>query len=338
MRNIALLTTLLSLLGRSSGFATELCSHDEVVGSIKNNIRCEMMIVEDLLDRNIMNRVNLSSNDAGLELLRSLEPTLILNTAANLMECAALAVTCLSPGFWMKIPQAFGIDVRNMIPHNTMGLNSDRKDEEGFLIEFDKGNDCIRNFESIAKEYGREEERCLNRTIQLIDTAEDADMTQFEAGVPDDVCGQIEKDVKCAVNIKVSCLSDRENTGLKEISYQIRDHVLDVEDEATAQAKYLFGTAPENAFPPDFMNIFDFFARIITCGLGSSTSTNKDYTYEKSFDSLMAITNKADGEPETGTQGSRDTTMINSACLAHMETIMMIGFTVLTISISAIDQ
>merc|ERR1711997_592176 len=215
MRKLAELTTLLSLLGRSSGFATELCSHNEVVDSIKNNIRCEMMIVEDLLDRNIINGVNLSSNDAGLELLRTLEPTLILNTAANLLECAALAVTCLSPGFWMKIPQAFGINVRSMISQNTMGQNFDRKNEEGFLIEFDKGNDCIHNFGSIANESEREEERCLDRTIQFIDTAEDADMTQFEAGVPDDVCSQIEKDVKCAVSIKVSCLSDRENTEMR---------------------------------------------------------------------------------------------------------------------------
>ena len=335
MRKLAELTTLLSLLGRSFGFATELCSHDEVVDSIKNNIRCEMMIVEDLLDRNIINGVNLSSNDAGLELLRTLEPTLILNTAANLLECAALAVTCLSPGFWMKIPQAFGINVRSMISQNTMGQNFDRKDEEGFLVEFDKGNDCIHNFGSIANEYEREEERCLNRTIQFIDTAEDADMTQFEAGVPDDVCSQIEKDVKCAVSIKVSCLSDRENTEMRKFFYQIRDHVLDIEEEATVQAKYLLGTAPENAFPPEFMNIFDFFARIITCGLGSSTSTNKDYTYVKSFDSLMAITNKAHEEPETGTQGSRDTTMINSARKAHVET-MKIGLTALTILISAI--
>merc|ERR1719427_1911394 len=68
------------------------------------------MIVQDLLESNIMNRVNLSrgNSDPALELIRTIEPSLLLKTGAKFFECAAVAVTCLSPGFWQKIPKKTG--------------------------------------------------------------------------------------------------------------------------------------------------------------------------------------------------------------------------------------
>ena len=316
MGKFALLTALLSLLGRSSGFATELCSHDEVVDSIKNNIRCEMMIVQDLLDSNIMNRVNLSSNDPALELLKTLEPSLLLNTGAKFFECAAVAVTCLRPGFWQKIPKETGLNVRNMISRMGMGENSDEdedKDENGLFIQFDKGNDCIDDFENIKKEVNREGGKCLDKTVQFMSNRmsslqAEVNNDDLTAHITNDVCSQIEKDVKCAVDVRVSCLSERENKGMIEIAYQIRDHALDVKTQVTDQTWNMLSTLSDFTRDPDeldsFKASFDFYEKMTTCGLGSSTSTNKDYTFEKSFDSLMLVTNSA-------TKARRDPIMIS---------------------------
>merc|ERR1719427_1739196 len=129
------------------------------------------MIVQDLLESNIMNRVNLSrgNSDPALELLRTIEPSLLLKTGAKFFECAAVAVTCLSPGFWQKIPKETGMrmSVRNMIRMG-MGENSDEDEENGLFIQFDEGNDCIDNFQNIGEEVIREGEKCLSKTFQFM--------------------------------------------------------------------------------------------------------------------------------------------------------------------------
>merc|ERR1719427_2429836 len=272
------------------------------------------MIVQDLLESNIMNRVNLSrgNSDPALELLRTIEPSLLLKTGAKFFECAAVAVTCLSPGFWQKIPKETGMrmSVRNMIRMG-MGENSDEeedKDENGLFIQFDKGNDCIDNFENIEEEVVREEKKCLSKTFQFMKNLRNVS----KAAVTKDVCSQTEKDVKCAVDVRVSCLSERENKGMIEIAYQIRDHALDVKTQVTDQTWNMLSTiSPDEIIGglDRFKATFDFYVKMTTCGLGSSTSTNKDYTFEKSFDSLMLVTNSA-------TKARRDPIMISVSSFA----------------------
>ena len=132
-----------------------------------------------------------------------------------------------------------------------------------------------------------------------------------KAAVTKDVCSQTEKDVKCAVDVRVSCLSERENKGMIEIAYQIRDHALDVKTQVTDQTWNLLSTHPVmiNEGLDSFKAAFDFYEKMTTCGLGSSTSTNKDYTFEKSFDSLMLVTNSA-------TKARRDPIMISVSSFA----------------------
>jgi len=270
-----------------------------------------MMIVQDLLESNIINRVNWSRREPGLELLRTLEPSLLLKTGAKFFECAAVAVTCLSPGFWQKIPKETGQNeinmIRNMISRMGKGGNSDEeeedKDENGLFIQFDKGNDCIDNFQNIGEEVIREGEKCLSKTFQFMKNLRNVS----KAALTKDVCSQTEKDVKCAVDVRVSCLSERENKGMIEIAYQIRDHALDVKTQVTDQTWNMLSTiSPDEIIGglDRFKATFDFYVKMTTCGLGSSTSTNKDYTFEKSFDSLMLVTNSA-------TKARRDPIMIS---------------------------
>merc|ERR1712183_39289 len=188
-----------------------------------------------------------------------------------------------------------------------MGENSDEdedKDENGLFIQFDKGNDCIDNFQNMGEEVVREGEKCLSKTFQFMKNLRNVS----KAALTKDVCSQTEKDVKCAVDVRVSCLSERENKGMIDIAYQIRDHALDVKTQVTDQTWNMLSTLSDFTRDPDeldsFKAIFDFYEKMTTCGLGSSTSTNKDYTFEKSFDSLMLVTNSA-------TKARRDPIMIS---------------------------
>merc|ERR1712096_24063 len=122
-------------------------------------------------------------------------------------------------GFWQKIPKETGQNeinmIRNMISRMEKGGNSDEdedKDENGLFIQFDKGNDCIDNFENIKKEVSREEEKCLGKTFQFMKNLRNVSKAvPVPAAVTKDVCSQTEKDVKCAVDVRVSCLTEREN-------------------------------------------------------------------------------------------------------------------------------
>merc|ERR1719427_1387949 len=220
------------------------------------------MIVQDLLNSNIINRVNWGSDDPALELLRTIEPSLLLKTGAKFLECAAVAVTCLSPGFWQKIPKETGMrmSVRNMI-RMEMGENSDEdedKDEKGLFIQFDKGNDCIDNFQNIGEEVIREGEKCLSKTFQFMKNLRNVS----KAAVTKDVCSQTEKDVKCAVDVRVSCLSERENKGMIEIAYQIRDHALDVKTQVTDQTWNMLSKSKIIGGLDGFKATFDFYEKM----------------------------------------------------------------------------